>query len=66
MMFWGCSNFTTLNLSSFDTSKAWDMDWMFRNCTRLKTITVSNKWTTTNINTKNMFLNCGTDHVTKI
>lgn len=63
-MFSGCSNFTTLNLSSFDTSKAWDMSSMFRNCNNLKTITVSNKWTTTNIN--NMFLNCGTNHVTKI
>lgn len=63
-MFLGCSNLTTLNLSSFDTSKAWDMSSMFRNCNNLKTITVSNKWTTTNIN--NMFLNCGTDHVTKI
>ena len=64
MMFSGCNNLTTLNLSSFNTSKVCDMDWMFRDCTKLKTITVSNKWTTTNIN--NMFLNCGTDHVTKI
>lgn len=65
-MFWGCSNFTTLNLSSFDTAKAWHMGWMFRNCTKLKTITVSDKWVTGTANTNGMFLNCGTDHVTKI
>lgn len=62
----GCSNFTTLNLSSFDTAKAWHMGWMFRNCTKLKTITVSDKWVTGTANTNGMFLNCGTDHVTKI
>lgn len=66
MMFLGCSNFTTLNLSSFDTSKAWDMAWMFRDCTKLKTITTSDKWVTGTANTNGMFLNCGTNHVTKI
>lgn len=66
MMFLGCSNFTTLNLSSFDTSKAWDMAWMFRDCTKLKTITASDKWVTGTANTNGMFLNCGTNHVTKI
>lgn len=66
MMFLGCSNFTTLNLSSFDTSKAWDMSSMFRDCKNLKTITVSDKWMTKNADTGRMFLNCGTNHVTKI
>ena len=65
-MFFGCSNFTTLNLSSFDTSKAWDMSSMFRNCNNLKTITVSDKWVTGTAIINGMFLNCGTDHVTKI
>lgn len=65
-MFSGCNNLTTLNLSSFDTSKVWDMAWMFRDCTKLKTITVSDKWVTGTANTNGMFLNCGTDHVTKI
>lgn len=65
-MFLGCSNFTTLNLSSFDTSKAWNMAWMFRDCTKLKTITGSDKWVTGTAKANGMFLNCGTDHVTKI
>lgn len=65
-MFSGCNNLTTLNLSSFDTSKVWDMAWMFRDCTKLKTITVSDKWVTGTANTNGMFLNCGTNHVTKI
>lgn len=65
-MFLGCSNLTTLNLSSFDTSKAWNMAWMFRDCTKLKTITGSDKWVTGTAKANGMFLNCGTDHVTKI
>ena len=42
------------------------MALMFRDCTKLKTITVSDKWVTGTANTDDMFLNCGTNHVTKI
>lgn len=66
MMFSECNNLTTLNLNGFDTAKAWNMGWMFRNCTKLKTITVSDKWVTGTAKINGMFLNCGTNHVTKI
>ena len=44
------SDATTLDLSSFDTSKVTDMKWMFRNCYNLKTIYVSDKFNTLNVN----------------
>lgn len=37
---------TILDLSSFDTSKVTDMTWMFRGCTNLEKIYVSDKWAT--------------------
>lgn len=37
-MFDGCSNLTTLDLSSFDTSRVKNMSYMFWGCTNLTTI----------------------------
>ena len=39
-MFYNCSSLETLDLSSFDTSSAEDMDRMFYNCTALRTVTL--------------------------
>ena len=39
-MFNACFALTTLDLSSFNTSKVTDFRWMFNNCSRLKTIYV--------------------------
>ena len=50
---------TELDLSSFDTSKVTDMKYMFNCCTSLKTILVSDAWTTANVEVSdNMFYNC--------
>ena len=35
-MFQRCSSLTILNLSSFNTRKVIDMDYMFNNCSKLK------------------------------
>ena len=40
-MFEGCSQLTTLDLSSFDTRKVTDMEQMFLNCKNLTTICVT-------------------------
>ena len=66
-MFYGCSNLTSLDLRSFDTSKITDFDFMFKDCSKLTEITVSNKWVVgTSASTDSMFNNCGTDHVTVV
>ncbi len=44
------SKFVTLDLSSFDTSKVTNMTKMFTNNTNIKTIYVSEKWTTEKVN----------------
>ena len=41
-MFSGCSNLTTLDLSSFDTQNVTDMSRMFKGCSQLSTLDLSN------------------------
>ena len=58
-MFHGCNKLTSLNVSSFDTSKVTNMRYMFQNSKDLKTIYVSNKFNTdTVIDSTNMFTSC--------
>ena len=45
-MFNGCKALTSLDLSGFDTGKVNYMGYMFNSCTKLKTIYVSDGWTT--------------------
>ena len=55
-MFKLCSSLTTLNLSSFNTSKVSDMSGMFSACNQLKTIYASESFTTNNLfRTSSMF-----------
>ena len=67
-MFMSCRNLKKLNISGFNTYKVHDMESMFNNTPQLTTIIVGSNWTTTraeqNSKTTDMFLNCGTDHVT--
>ena len=66
-MFYGCRSLTSLGLSTFDTSKVTDMSYMFTECNKLTQITVSNKWVIgSSTNVRNMFLSCGTNHVTVV
>lgn len=56
---------TDLDLSSFDTSKAIDMDYMFYCSYQIKNIYVTEgKWSTSQAKMSQMFVGCGTDHVT--
>ena len=48
-MFLACSSLTSLDLSGFDTGKVTIMDKMFFNCSKLKTIYVSDSFTTGNV-----------------
>ena len=58
-MFNGCKALTSLNLSHFDTGKANYMGYMFNACSKLKTIYVSDSWTTDNVRSSgNMFNGC--------
>ena len=58
-MFEGCSSLTFLDLSSFNTEKATNMENMFYGCSSMKTIFVSNGFTTDScIISYNMFGNC--------
>ena len=53
------SEFTTLDLSHFNTSKVTDMSGMFRNCTSLRAIIVGDGWDTSaisNFNNQSLFL----------
>ena len=61
-MFNSCFALTTLDLTSFNTSKIFFTEKMFTHCKSLKQIKVSSNW---NINDNTIFLDCGTDHVTK-
>ena len=64
-MFYRCSNLYKIDLTSFDTSNVTNMSKMFEECgTGQLVIHVSDKWTTENATTTDMFKNCGTDHVT--
>ena len=66
-MFASCGSLTSLDLSKFDTLKVTNMSRMFGACIKLTQITVSNKWViSSSTNISNMFLGCGTDHVTVV
>ena len=43
-MFNGCTNLTSLDLSSFNTSNVTDMSYMFSDCSKLATIKVGDKF----------------------
>ena len=51
-MFGGMSAITELDLSSFDTSKVTTMNNMLSMCPKLKTVYVSNLWTTDKVNSE--------------
>ena len=58
-MFRGCTALTNLDLSSFNTRNVEDMGFMFYICQNLKTIYVSDKWSTANVVVSaNMFKEC--------
>ncbi|MBQ3940967.1 MAG: BspA family leucine-rich repeat surface protein, partial [Oscillospiraceae bacterium] len=48
-MFSGCNNLTLLDLSGFDTSKVTYMGLMFRDCSYLTAIHVSDRWDTSSL-----------------
>ncbi|MDD6002525.1 MAG: BspA family leucine-rich repeat surface protein [Bacteroidales bacterium] len=48
-MFMGCENITELRLEKFNTSKVTSIKAMFAKCTNLKTIYVSDGWSTQNV-----------------
>ena len=67
MMFYCCSRLTGLDLRNFDTSKVTNMRYMFDSCSKLTKITVSNKWVIgSSTDVREMFSDCGTDHVTVV
>lgn len=58
-MFNGCRALTILDLRGFNTSKVTNMGYMFNSCSTLKTVYVSDSWTTDNVtNSENMFSGC--------
>ena len=57
-IFAGCSSLTTLDLSSFDTSKVTDMHGMFSGCRSLTTLDLSNFDTSKVTDMSNMFKDC--------
>lgn len=61
-MFGWCENLTCLDLTSFNTKKVANMTRMFYSCKKLKTIYVSNNWSTNAIyptsNSDYMFQDC--------
>ena len=64
-MFYGCTQLTSLDLSSFNTAKVTDMRYMFRDCPLLTTIYVGTNWIINEgTNITNMYENCGTDTTT--
>ncbi|MCI2041579.1 MAG: BspA family leucine-rich repeat surface protein [Bacilli bacterium] len=66
-MFASCGSLTSLDVSKFDTLKVTNMSRMFGACIKLTQITVSNKWViSSSTNITDMFLGCGTDHVTVV
>ena len=67
VMFSMCSSLTSLDLSNFNTSSVTIMDQMFCDCSELTRISVSNKWVIgSSTGVREMFYNCGTDHVTVV
>ena len=59
-----CPNIEELNLCSFNTSSAKDMQRMFSGMTSLKIIYVGPNWTTINADTTGMFDSSGISEVT--
>ena len=57
-MFHSCSNATSLDLSSFNTSNVTDMSYMFYNCQFLTSLDLSSFDTNNVINTNYMFYGC--------
>ena len=58
-MFQNCSNITTLDLSSFDTSLVEDMGWIFYGCSTLTTLDISSFDTSNVTDMDRMFSGCG-------
>ncbi|MDD2445792.1 MAG: BspA family leucine-rich repeat surface protein, partial [Clostridia bacterium] len=63
-MFYYCSALTTLNLSSFDTSRVANMSYMFYYCSALITLDISSFNTSSVTNMSYMFNNC--NHLTTV
>ena len=58
-MFLNCRALTSLDLSSFNTSKVTIMAGMFANCTNLSKIYVKTNWDVSKVTSAtNLFLNC--------
>ena len=58
-MFQNCPNLTTLDLSSFDTSSAVDMGFMFERCPKLTNLTLPDNFIGPEVvETNGMFANC--------
>lgn len=58
-LFYGLSNCESMVLSNLDTSNSTTMNNMFRNCTKLKTLVLSDKFNTSNVTTMTyMFSGC--------
>ena len=57
-MFSNCYNLTSLDLSSFNTSKVTNMKYMFNNCNRLTSLDLSNFNTSKVTNMGSMFSSC--------
>lgn len=62
MMFYGCENLTTLDLSKFDTSKVTEMSSMFDNCSRVANLDVTGFDTSMVTNMSSMFSQCSELH----
>lgn len=58
--FYGCTNFTTLDLSNFNTSNVISngMMQMFQNCSKLTSLDLSSFVTSKMVNMSSMFNNC--------
>lgn len=59
-MFYGCSKIESVDLSKVDASEVENISDMFRDCSKLKTLVLGNKFAPTNLtNGYSAFLNCG-------
>ena len=58
LMFEGCSNLTSLDLSHFNTAKVTEMSWMFYGCTSLTSLDLSHFNTENVTNMGKMFEGC--------
>ena len=58
-MFSNSTSLTSLDLSSFNTSKVTNMGWMFNKCSNLRTVYVGNGWSTAAVTASTaMFYDC--------